>query len=70
MFLYESCMMFGECLTVVDYPIDLTMTPYYTPDMLDCYAACWNQELEPWTSSVVSWSKDEDTCIDILCHCF
>ena len=47
-----------------------SMTSNYTPDMLSCYPSSWTTKLEPWTSAVVWWSKDNDTCMDMLSQCF
>ena len=49
----------------MDHPTYHIMTSNYTPDMLRCYPGFWNEELELWTSSVVQWSKDDDTEMDM-----
>ena len=66
---YEWYMRHGPRLTEVDHPIDHSMTSNYTPDMLSCYPGYRTQELEPCTSSVLYWSKDDDICMDMLPHC-
>ena len=43
----------GKYLTGVARPIYHIITFNYNPDMLSWYAASWNHELEPCTSSVV-----------------
>ena len=53
----------------MDHPTDHIMTSNYTTDMLSCYTGFRNQELEPWTSSVVQWSKDDDICMYMLSNC-
>ena len=65
---YECYMRHGSCLTGLDHLIDHGMTSNYIPDILNCYPRYMNQELEPWASSVVQWSRDDITCMDILLH--
>ena len=63
---YEYYMRHGPRLTCVDHPTDPCMTSNYTPDMLKCYLSFQTQELEQCTSSVVEWSKDGNTYMDML----
>ena len=67
---HECYMRHGPYLTGVDHPLDHGGTSNYTPYILSCYPGYWNQEfLEPWTSSVMWWSKDNDWGMDIISHC-
>ena len=68
--LYECYMRNGTYLTKVNHPIDHSMTSNYTPDIFSCYPGYRTQELELCTPPVMHWSKDDDSCIDMLSHCF
>ena len=61
---------YGPCLTGVDLPKDHIMTSNYTPDMLSPYPSSRIQDLEPCTTPVVKWPKDDCTCMDMLYHYF
>ena len=50
---HEFYMKHGPPLIGVDHPTDTHMSTNYTPAILSCYPGYWNQELEPWSSSVV-----------------
>ena len=68
-----SCSGFRKCSKInffenkiIFYP----MTPNYTSDILSYYTGYWNKGLEPWSSSVVYWCKDDCASIYMLCKCF
>ena len=59
------------CLTGMDHPRDHHTTTNYIQKMLSCYSGYCNQDLEPWTSSVmVYWSKYDGADIDMVSHHF
>ena len=67
----NECYMRHELhLAGVDHLIDHHMTTKYTPDILSYYPGYWIQELEPWSSSVLWWSKDNDAGMDMVSHHF
>ena len=67
---HECYMRNGSCLTWVGHLTRHDMTSNYSPDILSCYPGYWNQDLEPCSSPVVWWSKNDDTGMDMLSHCF
>ena len=66
---YECSMRHVPCLTGMDHLTDHNITSKYIQDRLSCYPGCRNPEIEPWTSSVVEWSKDDDTGMDMISLC-
>ena len=49
---YRGYMRHGPCLLGLDQPTYYSITPNYTPDIINCYPGSQTQELEPGTSSV------------------
>ena len=60
----------GPRLKRVNHPIDHIMTSKYTLGMLSYYPSFQKEEPDQCTPSVIYWSKDDDTCMDMLSHCF
>ena len=61
----------GPLLIGVDHSPDHNLTTNYTPEILSCYIGYWNQEHEPWTSSVVLGSNgDDDAGMGMVSHHF
>ena len=67
---YEYYMRHGLSMTGVDNHTYRNVISNYTLDMLSCYPRFRNQKLEPCTSSVMEWSKNDGKCMDMLSHCF
>ena len=67
---YECYMRYGPHLTGVDHAMDHIITSNYTPDVISGYPGSSVYKLEPWPSAVVWCSKVNDTCMDMLPHCF
>ena len=67
---YECYMRHWSCLTRVNNPTDHSITSKYTPGMLSSYPDFQKGEPDQCTSLVIQWYKEDDTCMDMLSHCF
>ena len=60
----------GSHMTRVKHLTDHSMTSKYTPDMSSCYPGFQKEEPDQYTSSVIWWSKEDDTVMNMLSLCF